>query len=107
MGLSSDPEKRARQLENLRGGHARAAQKYGLVKPEADPAAPEPKPDLEVIDYPRDEPKPEPEAAPEPKPAARRRAAKPKRPRPEPRPDPRPEPEPEPERGGFWSGFFG
>lgn len=108
MGLSPDPEKRARQLANLEKGFPRAAAKHGLAtpnpKPPEDPPEehepepePEPRPTLEVMDY--DTPKP-PEAKPEP----------PARADPEPG-DPEPgDREPEPRRGPLgelWAGLTG
>lgn len=117
MGLSPDPDKRARQLANLSRGFPAAAARHGLEHPPHDPephndqddgrdGPPAGDPPVEVIDY-------DPEPAPEP--PERRpgpsRPPRPRRPRP---PDPGPaEPDTEPRSagrggfGGFLDGFIG
>jgi hypothetical protein len=107
MGLSSDPEKRARQLANLGLGWKKNAERLAAGEPAPPAPERETKPDLEVLDY-DSGPAPEP-AKQKPKPASKA-ARKPRKPAASPVGDRPAEPEPEP-GGGLWgelkAGFLG
>lgn len=111
MGLSPDPEKRARQQANLRKGWEINASRLDAPDPPAEPPEPEPAAPaggLEVVPY--DTPQAD---EPAPAPTATRRVRRPAPARPaKQRPEPEPEPGPEPGRrrgalGELAAGFFG
>jgi hypothetical protein len=97
MGLSSDPEKRQRQLDNLKpnwpnGGQGGQRPKAAAKPPSAPPSKPRKAPPP-TVEYPPDEPPKTPRSAPPSSPET-------------PPPTTEPEHVEEPRRGGFLRGLL-